>query len=347
MSETHSAAWPSSAGGAARPAAVLAVDGGNSKTEVVLLDAAGTVIGAARGPGSNHVHSDHDTVMKLIDDLVRRAGESLDPHDRPVADVAVLCLAGADYPYDERRLAAAAAPFRWADRTRVCNDALAMLRAGTDDVAAVAVICGAGTNCYGRDPRGRTVRFPALGYISGDWGGGYDIGMAGLMAAVRAEDGRGPRTALQRLVPGHFGLAKPSSLVFAIYTERVHERQITELPPVVFAASDDGDEVARGIVDRQADELAVMASAAIRRLQLSRQPVTVVLGGGIVRSGNERLLERATAGIRSTAPAARLVLLDAAPVAGAALLGLDQLGIAPAGDVRRAVGAALQTGEST
>lgn len=130
-------------------AAVLAVDGGNSKTEVVLLDRGGRVVGVARGPGSNHAHSDHQNVMALIDKLVAQASGGL----TAAAEVAVLCLAGADYPQDERRLAATAAPYGWADRVAVRNDAFAMLRAGTDDEVGIALVCGAGINCVGRGPR--------------------------------------------------------------------------------------------------------------------------------------------------------------------------------------------------
>jgi N-acetylglucosamine kinase-like BadF-type ATPase len=331
-------------------AAVLAVDGGNSKTDVVVLDAAGSVLGAARGPGSNHSHSDLPTVMALLDSLVRRATEEFTPtasgSTAAVAQVAVLCLAGADYPVDERRLAAAAAPFGWAERVVVSNDTFAILRSGTDDDIGVALVCGAGVNCVGKGLGGRTARFDALGDISGDWGGGYDIGIAALGAAIRAQDGRGPRTALAELVPKYFGLTRPAALVYAIYAGRIDQRRVVELPALVFAAADDGDEVAISIVDRQATELVAMATAMLRRLRLTRAEVDVVLGGGILTSGYQRLLGQVRAGILSVAPRARLVQLSTVPVAGAALLGLDQLPAVPTTDVRAAVAAALRRKEA-
>ena len=75
----------------------------------------------------------------------------------------------------------------------VRNDTFAVLRAGTERTWGVAVVCGYGTNCSGVAPNGRTFRFPAFGDLSGDWGGGHDIGAAALWHAVRAEDGRGER----------------------------------------------------------------------------------------------------------------------------------------------------------
>ena len=103
----------------------------------------------------------------------------------------------------------------------VGNDTFAVLRAGTARGWGVAVVCGAGINCVGVAPDGRHARFPALGAITGDWGGGYDVGMAAVYAAARSEDGRGPRTSLERAVPAHFGLETPSELAEAIHTGRI------------------------------------------------------------------------------------------------------------------------------
>ncbi len=109
-------------------------------------------------------------------------------------------LAGADLPEEERRLQDVVAARGWARRAHVANDTFAVLRAGTERGWGVAVVCGAGINCVGVAPDGRRARFPALGAITGDWGGGYDVGLAALSAAARSADGRGPRTALERAV---------------------------------------------------------------------------------------------------------------------------------------------------
>jgi N-acetylglucosamine kinase-like BadF-type ATPase len=277
--------------------------------------------------------------MALIDSLVATAAADLgaDPTTAGVADVAVLALAGADFPHDDRQLAAAAAPFGWAERVMVVNDALAMLRAGSDHPAAISLVCGAGINCVGQAPDGRTVRFPALGDLSGDWGGGYDIGMAAVGAAMRAQDGRGPGTLLAAEISRHFGLGRPSTVVFAIHTGRIDHWRLLELPPVVFAAADTGDPVAVAIVERQADELVGMATAALRRLHLTRSVVEVVLGGGVLTAGYQPLLDRVAAGVLAVAPQARLVPLRSAPVAGAALMGLSELRLAVGSDVRATV----------
>ena len=71
------------------------------------------------------------------------------------------------------------------------NDTFALLRAGTDAANRIAVVCGAGINCVGVSAAGEMLRFPSVGVISGDWGGGATLGTEALFLAVRAEDGRG------------------------------------------------------------------------------------------------------------------------------------------------------------
>ena len=236
------------------------------------------------------------------------------------------CLAGADLPADDRRIARWLAARGWTRTDVVRNDTFAVLRAGTDRTWGVAVVCGYGTNCSAVAPDGRTFRFPAVGDISGDWGGGHDIGSKALWYALRAQDGRGERTALERVVPEHFGLRRPRQVMEAMYFGRLPSERVVELPPVVFRAAGDGDAVARSIVDRQADEVVAMAGAAIRKLRMTALDVDVVLGGGIFRNEDAGFHARIEEGLRAVAPDVRIRRLTAPPILGAALLGLDRLG---------------------
>jgi N-acetylglucosamine kinase-like BadF-type ATPase len=306
--------------------AVLAIDGGGSKIDAALLRPDGTVLGAARVV----VDHDHDAgeahLQRIIAGVTAACDDAgLDPGRRPVAGVGAFCLAGADLPADDRRI------HRWLKEQNltgerlVRNDTFAVLRAGTDRTWGVGIVCGFGTNCSAVSPDGRTYRLPAVGLISGDWGGATDLGGAALWHALRASDGRGPRTSFQRLVPEHFHMRRPRQVMEAIYFERLDEQRLSELAPVVFRAARDGDAIAQSLVDRQADEVAVMACAAIRRLRMTRLDVDVVLGGGIFRTRDRGFFERIDDGIHEVAPAARVTVLTDPPLIGAAQLGLDQV----------------------
>lgn len=328
-------------GGSAVGPAVLAVDGGNSKADVALVDGDGRLLSATRGPTVSHqavgLETGMDRLAELAAEVATKAGRGRDAERTPVAGVGVFSLAGADYPSDIRTLTRAIEARGLVTRATVVNDSFGALRAGTDRGWGVVLICGQGVNAAAVAPDGRSARFPAVGDIAGDWGGGTSVGMEGLRAAVRARDGRGPRTSLERLVPAHFGVGRPASVTRAMYDGRIAERRVGELSPVVFAAATDGDEVARSIIDRLADELVSMGTALIRRLRLGGLDVDVVLGGGVFRATDPGFYDRLESGIRRVAPGARLVHRSSPPVAGAALLGLDRVAgatVAPATSAR-------------
>jgi N-acetylglucosamine kinase-like BadF-type ATPase len=311
-------------------AALLAVDGGASKTDLALVDADGSLLALERGPQSSPHYLGVEGSLDVLADLLSSAAADagLPSDDGPVSELGQLLIAGVDLPSEVRNFHAAVESRGWSTRTIVDNDTFAILRAGTEQGWGVAVVCGTGINCVGIAPDGRHARFPALGAITGDWGGGYDVGLAAVSAAARSEDGRGERTTLEQAVPTHFGLATPTELAEAIHHGRIAQRRLGELPRVVFAEAS-RDEVAAGIVQRLADEVVALARVALQRLELTHTPVEVLLGGGLLRPGNGTLETAIEAGLREVGEAITVRNTESPPIVGAALLGLDELG-APA-----------------
>ncbi|HEY7735813.1 MAG TPA: BadF/BadG/BcrA/BcrD ATPase family protein [Candidatus Limnocylindrales bacterium] len=305
---------------------VLGVDGGNSKTDVAIANADGrllALIGA--GPTVSHQAVGIDEGIRRLAELVSAAREQAGLAARDRIELGSFCLAGADTPADLRLLRGALADLGLVERTLIRNDTQAALRSGTDRGWGVVVICGSGVNAHGVAPDGRHARLIALGEVSGDWGGGTDMGWSALAAAVRGRDGRGPRTSLERRVPAAFGLRRPDTLSRALYADRIDPARLSELSPLVFATAADGDPVAREIVDRLADEVVAMAGAMIRRLRLATTDVDVVLAGGVMATTFEPFHDRIRAGILELAPRARIVVPAAPPVLGAILIGLDSM----------------------
>jgi N-acetylglucosamine kinase-like BadF-type ATPase len=306
---------------------ILAVDGGASKIDAALMTKRGELLGAARHFAYANFGLDHEPPLDALEDSIRRAciDAGIDPDARPVADVGIFCLAGADLPLDDRRIARQLKSCGWAQTVIVRNDTFAVLRAGTSRGWGVAVVCGSGLNCAGVGPDGRVVRFPSLGELSGDLahGGGW-LGRAALGAALRGRDGRGPRTSLEKVIPEHFHMSRPAAVMEALYVGTLDAQRMLELAPLVFRAAKRGDAASRGLIDEVADEVVATANAAIRRLHLTSRTFDVILGGGIFRSGDGQMLRRIRKGIKAVAPHAEMRRLDAPPVLGAALIGLDE-----------------------
>jgi N-acetylglucosamine kinase-like BadF-type ATPase len=308
-------------------AALLAVDGGATKTDLALVSADGSLLALERGPLSSPHYLGVEGSLDVLKELLERAAGNagLSMNDGAVTDLGQLLIAGVDLPSEVRDFQAAVETRAWSTTTIVDNDTFAILRAGTEQGWGVAVVCGTGINCVGVAPDGRHARFPALGAITGDWGGGYDVGLAAVSAAARSEDGRGEKTTLERSVPAHFGLSTPTQLAEAIHHGRIQQRRLGELPRVVFAEAVQ-DEVAARIVQHLADEVVALARVALERLDLTHEPVEVLLGGGLLRRGNGTLEAAIEAGLREVGDAITVRNTESPPIVGAALLGLDQLG---------------------
>ncbi len=154
---------------------VLAIDGGNIKTDVALVADDGRLLSLIRGGTSSpHLLGFHPSV-ELLSGLVARAHaaavagrdgpEASDgvtgqqagdtgPALEPIADIARVLLAGADLPEEVVELQTALGALGWAPQLVVENDTLALLRTGTDRGWGVAVVCGGGINAVGIAPDG-------------------------------------------------------------------------------------------------------------------------------------------------------------------------------------------------
>jgi N-acetylglucosamine kinase-like BadF-type ATPase len=348
-------AYPGAYPGAHPLAAVLAIDGGNSKTDVALVADDGSVLASARGPGINAHEVGVDQTVLVLDAVVKQAAAQLDGAQPAGAQLAgagpgfiarhtVACLANADLPEEEAEHAAVVRAQGWSPTATVVNDTFAILRAGAEPAEhwGVAVVCGAGINCVGVAPDGRVTRYLALGAISGDWGGGYGLGVEVLWHAMRAEDGRGPATALTGYLKSHFGVDKVEDVTLGIHKGKIGEDDLTGLAPMLLRAADEGDQVALSVVDRLAEEVSVMAITAMRRLGLEGLDTPVVLGGSVLTARNPLLMGGIARRLAEAAPAAILRVIEVAPVAGAALLGLDHVHASPAAQAR--LRALYQTG---
>jgi N-acetylglucosamine kinase-like BadF-type ATPase len=312
---------------------VLGVDGGGSKTLAVVGTETGEILGAARSAGSNYqsigMQAAMDFIRSAIEGALAQAGLHEGDHG-----TAYIALAGADLPEDFALLCPALEELGYGEQFELNNDSAASLRSGTDNPNAVVVGWGSGTNGMGHNACGQEVRLPALGDISGDWGGGDDLAREAIRLVARAHDLRGRETMLTGMVLETLGVPNVDEMIRALYFQQVDRDCFRRLPPLVFRAANAGDGVARDLVERSVEEVAVTAVALLRRLDLMDVPADVVLGGSVFRAEGTLLIDGVRERLRRDAPLARVVVPDVEPVVGAYFCGLDMCEIAVDGVMR-------------
>jgi N-acetylglucosamine kinase-like BadF-type ATPase len=296
---------------------VVGVDGGGSKTHAAVADLTGRLLGEAVEGGSAHTALGLAGAAAVVERAVAGALAAAGVGPGAVRHAACL-LSGVDLPEEAAALHGALSGAAWAaGGLTVDNDTLAVLRAGTDAPDAAAVVCGTGMNAVALRADGGRAQLLALGRPSGDWGGGLGLADAMLWHAARAEDGRGPATALRDALLRWTGAGSIAELSVDVVAGRRSTAQWAGRVPELLALAGGGDEVAQGLVRRQGTEIAVCAAAVLERLGLADRAVPVVVGGGIGASGDPLLADSIAVGLVVRAPKARWLRLDRPPVLGA------------------------------
>ncbi|HEX4059119.1 MAG TPA: BadF/BadG/BcrA/BcrD ATPase family protein [Galbitalea sp.] len=303
---------------------VVAIDGGGSKTDAVAVTLDGAVVGRTSAAGASPHFIGVPAAVEHIDALVREVASG-----HPISQVNVY-LSGLDLPSEIETFTSAVHHLDWSGHGTVLeNDLYALLRTGTSEPDAVAVVCGTGINAIGRRSDGAVARFAALGTISGDWGGGTGLGESAIWHAARHADRRGPATSLTDAVPPVFGLSRIAEVTEGLHLGSIAYGDLALLAPVVFEQAEAGDDIAGQLVVRQGREIATMALACLDQLGLLGEPVPVVLGGGIIAGHHEPLWAEITSTLAARAPKARPIYVSAPPIVGAALLALESAGAEP------------------
>jgi N-acetylmuramic acid 6-phosphate etherase len=266
---------------------LLGVDGGGTKTIALVATSDGVVVGRGSAGASNHQAVGQAAMFAALESAIGEACAQAGADSGAIA-AACLGLAGADRPED-RALVDAWARARWPHaRLTLANDAALLLAASTPDGYGLALVSGTGSIAYGRSRDGATARAGGWGYVFGDEGSGYAIGVAALRAVAQAADGRGPATALTRALLAHWNLATPSALIARVYRGGVGRVEIAALARIVDGCADTGDSTADAILRAAGDALAHAAVAVQTSLRWTGALPCALAGGVLLGSARVR-----------------------------------------------------------
>jgi N-acetylglucosamine kinase-like BadF-type ATPase len=257
----------------------LGVDGGQSSTTALLGDQTGRVVGYGRGGPCNHVGatSGREKFVRAIQDCISAAAQQAGVEfDRLPLDAACLGFSGG--PADKETILKELLP---TGKLIVTTDALIALAGATAGAPGIIAIAGTGSIAFGRNAAARTARAGGWGYVFGDEGGGFDLTRQALRAALRLEEGWGPSTALRGALLDATGATSANDLLHRFYTTRFSRPRIAALSRLVDQAASSGDQVARGIIEKAAAELAHLAAAVRRQIFDPGEPARVAFIGGV------------------------------------------------------------------
>lgn len=257
------------------------VDGGGSRTRVLLVDGRGRELSRLEGPAGAVDPLDPRGAVEGVVQRVRDAAAAAGVH-LPITAVWA-GLAGAGRDELRRRVEEGVVAAGVSRHVRVGTDAEAAFQDAFGSGPGILLVSGTGSVAWGRNAAGVMARAGGWGPRLGDEGSGYALGMEALRAVVRGEDGRGPATSLRDSVLAHAGVASPGGLV--AWAAGAPRARVAELAPLVARAAESGDGVAALIVGEAVHALVAHVSALVAHLAPWDPAPGVALAGGLLDPG--------------------------------------------------------------
>jgi N-acetylglucosamine kinase-like BadF-type ATPase len=295
----------------------LGFDGGGTKTDCVVLNNRGEVIGEGHGGPANPLRSGSEAACRSISES---AAQALSAARLRTGDITSVCagLAGAGQRNIVRRMMVFLNQEFPRATGYVTTDYQIALEAAAGTGPGVVLIAGTGSIAYGRNEAGDTARSGGYGPWVGDEGSAFEIGRRAVGAVARTRDLDAPVTLLAEMIPAALDCPDWDELLQRIMKNP--DDVFPKLFPVVAEASNAEDSAAKEILFTAAIGLGNLAMIVIRRLGMKRQEFPLVKCGGVFgRSGVlDALLDSVLA---SGALRAKISRLEISPAVGAARIG--------------------------
>lgn len=301
----------------------VGIDGGGTKSTACLIDDSGTLLGRLEFPPTNYIKKaakkSATEIVNAVDHLRRQTDQ---PTRKP--DVLAACLSGLGREDARSHIKRLLFDEGIAQHVVAEGDALAALYGAFAGQEGIVILAGTGSAGFGKADDGTVFRCGGWGYLLGDEGSGFDIGRNGIAAALKDWDNRGTKTSIRERFEKQFKVKSIDQAVTKIYTDYASRGKMAQFAPMVFEEMENGDAVARDIVNGAASDLAQLAIVLARKIDRGNS-VSVALIGNLFR--NAVLVESMTEVWQKTQANLQTVEPIFPAEIGAALLGMEAIGL--------------------
>lgn len=297
----------------------LGFDGGGTKTECVLADAEGRVVGRSVGGPSNPIRAGYTRAWFALSEA---ADVVLSRQKLSAGHIRGVCagLGGAGRLGVVRRATTFFEQAYPNAAVRVTTDLEIALESAFGSADGIILLAGTGSAAFGRGENGKTARAGGRGPWFSDEGSAFDIGRRAFKAVVEAEESRGPETALSKRIFKWHQAHDWDSLL-----DHVSKNPDDVFPktfPLVAELAERGDEVSRSILSAAARSLAELAACVVDQLGWRNREIPVARVGGVY--GRSKHFDAAIdAELNRSLGRVRLVPISVSPAEAAARLAVQ------------------------
>jgi N-acetylglucosamine kinase-like BadF-type ATPase len=288
----------------------IGVDGGGTKTECILVDAAGAIVARQLAPGCNPNVAGTDAARTIVTTAItalRDAARALDP----AAEIGATQFFMSGAPTFWQELAATLEGF---GRVSAAPDSLPTLELATDGAPGLVIHAGTGSFVAARAPDGTIHYAGGTGWRFGDPGSGYELGRRAISRALLELQGWLPASRLGPTVRDHTRLgdaADARAITRYFYAHEEPNRVIAALAPAILRLATEGDHPAHQVLIESATELLDLATHVTAKVFPGIPPARIRTG----LSGALLTHETVFAALQARTPLP-LAPITAAPIEG-------------------------------
>ena len=269
---------------------ILGVDGGGSKTVVMIANGKGEILIRKEGSATNYKSIGKEAAQKNLNEVILGTIKKLANKDKDlIFSSSCFGLAGNDHEEDYKIYEDIINNLSFKrlinfKKNIICNDAKLGLSACSNNKNKVIIICGTGSNCYGINEEGIESSSNGWDYILGDQGSGFSIGIRALRAIAKGYDGREENSPI--LVENIFnslGFNSIHELERWVYFPHVSKDNISGLAAIVCKAAEEGDSKSIEILKDEAYEVVITVTSVVNKLSLQEKKFDLVLMGSLFK----------------------------------------------------------------
>src|SRR3989344_5298788 len=269
----------------------LGVDAGGTKTQAVVIDETSKILAEELGGPANY----HNVGLKKTISNVYRTIEGVLSKSYLREDQitwATIGIAACDTDKDHDVLFKSFTTEIMADfnhKLTVVNDTKVALYSGTLP-PAVVVICGTGANVYGKNAHGDGAMAGNWGFFLGDKGSGYILAQRMFQAVMEHYDGVSEAPVLAEKLKSRLGVGSAKDIMNWYNEAKPSIHEVSDFAKMIIQTAEEGDDVARQLVDKTITELGKALTAVMKRLKMEEEFNRVVISGGLFESKYFRAL---------------------------------------------------------
>lgn len=251
------------------------IDAGGTSCKCIIIDEKNDVLARVKTGPANYQLVGIDNAVKEIHQVVKKACNKAGIAG---VDILGIGMAGAGSDEDRKIIMAKLLPIKRAKKIYLTHDAHIAVLGAHNGKAGIVLIAGTGSIVYGLTENMQTIRAGGWGPILGDEGSGFWIGLKALKYIIKAKEGRIGKTSLVEPVLNYLNIDSLRELIPFIHQGNLPRKKIAAIAPLVIEEMIKGDQIARKIIDRGLNELALTIKVLSDRMDSGRNKIAVTGG---------------------------------------------------------------------